>query len=39
MGITRVRPLSGGFAEWKRQGYALEDAPESIGWQSTATSA
>jgi 3-mercaptopyruvate sulfurtransferase SseA len=25
MGITRVRPLLGGFAEWKRRGYPLEE--------------
>jgi 3-mercaptopyruvate sulfurtransferase SseA len=39
MGITRVRPLRGGFAEWKRRGYALEDALEKIGWRTAATSA
>jgi 3-mercaptopyruvate sulfurtransferase SseA len=38
MGITRVRPLLGGFAEWKRRGYPLEDALERIGWRSTVTS-
>jgi rhodanese-related sulfurtransferase len=38
MGITRVRPLLGGFAEWKQRGYALEDAIESIGWRAAATS-
>jgi len=25
MGIVRVRPLLGGFAEWKRRGYPLEE--------------
>jgi len=38
MGITRVRPLLGGFAEWKRLGYPLEEATERIGWNSTAAS-
>jgi 3-mercaptopyruvate sulfurtransferase SseA len=37
-GITRVRPLSGGYAEWKRLGFPLEDAAEGIDWQSTAAS-
>lgn len=27
-GIYRVRPLRGGFDEWKRLGYPLEDIPE-----------
>jgi 3-mercaptopyruvate sulfurtransferase SseA len=39
MGISRVRPLLGGFGEWKRLGYKLEDATERIGWHSTAASA
>jgi 3-mercaptopyruvate sulfurtransferase SseA len=39
VGITRVRPLLGGFAEWKQRGYKLEDALEKIGWRSPATSA
>jgi len=25
MGISRVRPLAGGFAEWKHRGYPLEE--------------
>jgi 3-mercaptopyruvate sulfurtransferase SseA len=25
MGIVRVRPLLGGFAEWKQRGYPLEE--------------
>jgi membrane protein DedA with SNARE-associated domain len=29
-GVYRVRPLRGGFDEWKRLGYPLEDIPESI---------
>ena len=29
-GIYRVRPLRGGFDEWKRLGYPLEDIPEEI---------
>lgn len=32
MGITRVRPLLGGFNEWKRLGYPLEEAVEKIGF-------
>jgi membrane protein DedA with SNARE-associated domain/rhodanese-related sulfurtransferase len=32
MGITRVRPLLGGFDAWKRLGYPLEDATDRIGW-------
>jgi len=38
LGITRVRPLLGGFAEWKRRSYRLEDAVERIGWRSVVTS-
>jgi 3-mercaptopyruvate sulfurtransferase SseA len=25
MGIVRVRPLLGGYAEWKRRGFPLEE--------------
>jgi 3-mercaptopyruvate sulfurtransferase SseA len=32
MGITRVRPLLGGFNEWKRLGYPLEEAVGKIGF-------
>lgn len=32
MEITRVRPLLGGFNEWKRLGYPLEEAVEKIGF-------
>ena len=32
MGIMRVRPLLGGFNEWKGLGYTLEDATEKIGF-------
>jgi rhodanese-related sulfurtransferase len=39
MGITRVRPLLGGFAEWKQRGFALEEVLETTGVGSTATSA
>jgi hypothetical protein len=39
MGMVRVRPLLGGFAEWNRRGYALEDALGRIGWRSTVASA
>jgi rhodanese-related sulfurtransferase len=28
-GITRVRPLEGGYDEWKRLGYPLEPASSS----------
>ena len=38
IGITRVRPLLGGFAEWRRRSYLLEDAAERIGWRSVTTS-
>lgn len=33
-GITDVRPLLGGFDEWKRRGYPVEDAKEKIGWRA-----
>jgi len=29
-GVYRVRPLRGGFDEWKRLGYPLEEIPEAI---------
>jgi len=32
VGFARVRLLSGGFQEWKRLGYELEDASEKIHW-------
>jgi len=35
MGITRVRPLLGGFGEWKKRGYPLEDGAARIGWHLT----
>jgi 3-mercaptopyruvate sulfurtransferase SseA len=38
MGITRVRPLLGGFNQWKRLGYPLEDAADRIGWHSLTAS-
>jgi rhodanese-related sulfurtransferase len=31
MGITRVRPLLGGFDAWKRLSYPLEEAMDRIG--------
>jgi membrane protein DedA with SNARE-associated domain len=34
LGITRVRPLLGGFEAWKRLGYPLEDATDRIGWHT-----
>jgi 3-mercaptopyruvate sulfurtransferase SseA len=34
MGIGRVRPLLGGFNQWKSLGYPLEEAIEKIGWHS-----
>jgi len=37
LGITRVRPLLGGYAEWKRLGYPLEEAADRIAWRATAT--
>jgi membrane protein DedA with SNARE-associated domain/rhodanese-related sulfurtransferase len=36
MGITRVRPLIGGFDVWKRLGYPLEEATDRIGWRADA---
>jgi rhodanese-related sulfurtransferase len=34
MGITRVRPLLGGFDAWKRLSYPLEEATDRIGWRA-----
>jgi 3-mercaptopyruvate sulfurtransferase SseA len=34
IGIPRVRPLLGGFDEWKRLGYPLEDSAVGIGSHS-----
>jgi 3-mercaptopyruvate sulfurtransferase SseA len=34
MGITRIRPLSGGYAEWKRRGYPLQDTAHGLDWRS-----
>jgi 3-mercaptopyruvate sulfurtransferase SseA len=28
LGVQRVRPLLGGFHEWKKLGFPLEDIPE-----------
>jgi 3-mercaptopyruvate sulfurtransferase SseA len=39
LGIREVRPLGGGFGEWKRRGYPLEDGLEKIGWRATASPA
>lgn len=41
MGISRVRPLLGGFELWKKLGYPLEDYPEDppVRLQSIATAA
>jgi len=30
LGITRIRPLLGGYAEWKRRGYPLQDLAQVI---------
>ncbi|HKD85695.1 MAG TPA: hypothetical protein VKB58_13175 [Terriglobales bacterium] len=30
IGIRRVRPLLGGFHEWKRLGFPLVDIPEPV---------
>lgn len=35
IGVYRVRPLRGGFDEWKRLGYPLENIPESIAAQAS----
>jgi hypothetical protein len=37
MGIARVRPLSGGYAEWKRLGYPLQDPAGDLGAGSGGT--
>lgn len=34
-GITDVRPLLGGFDEWKRRGYPVVDAVEQIHWRTS----
>ena len=39
MGVDRVRPLGGGFNEWKRLGYPLEHATQKIGWHPSPISA
>jgi rhodanese-related sulfurtransferase len=36
IGITRVRPLLGGFDAWKRLSYPLEEATDRIGWRADA---
>jgi len=33
LGIKRVRPLQGGFREWKELGYPLEE-PTEVAWHS-----
>jgi rhodanese-related sulfurtransferase len=38
-GIKSVRPLLGGFDEWKRRGYQVEDAKEKIGWRANSQAA
>jgi hypothetical protein len=34
VGITRIRPLSGGYAEWKDRGYPLQDTTDGLEWRS-----
>ncbi|HEV7674227.1 MAG TPA: hypothetical protein VGQ12_06835 [Candidatus Angelobacter sp.] len=34
LGITRVRPLQGGFGGWKELGYPLADATE-VTWAAS----
>jgi rhodanese-related sulfurtransferase len=34
LGITRVRPLQGGFAAWKDLGYSLAD-PTDVAWAAS----
>jgi rhodanese-related sulfurtransferase len=34
LGITRVRPLQGGFSGWKKLGYPLAD-PTEVAWAAT----
>jgi 3-mercaptopyruvate sulfurtransferase SseA len=39
LGIERVRPLRGGYDEWKRLGFPLEDVPfanHMLGTQKSA---
>jgi len=36
MGITRVRPLLGGFHEWKRLDFPLEEVEGAVGWRTAA---
>jgi 3-mercaptopyruvate sulfurtransferase SseA len=36
LGIKRVRPLLGGFAEWKAMGYPL-DEPTEVAWRTAAS--
>jgi membrane protein DedA with SNARE-associated domain/rhodanese-related sulfurtransferase len=36
LGITRLRPLLGGFDAWKRLSYPLEEATDRIGWRADA---
>ena len=35
LGVTRVRPLEGGFVGWRERGFPLEPAP-SLGAAATA---
>jgi rhodanese-related sulfurtransferase len=34
LGITRVRPLQGGFGGWKELGYPLADASD-VAWAAS----
>ncbi len=31
-GIERVRPLKGGFHEWREKGYPLKDYQQDVEW-------
>jgi 3-mercaptopyruvate sulfurtransferase SseA len=35
LGVTRVRPLAGGFPEWRRRGFAVEPAAKAPSAQTT----
>jgi 3-mercaptopyruvate sulfurtransferase SseA len=37
LGIKRVRPLQGGFGEWKDLGYPLEH-PTTVAWHTAVES-
>jgi rhodanese-related sulfurtransferase len=36
LGIERVRPLRGGYDEWKRRGYPVDAIPPALGFEAVA---